>query len=91
MEITVTIPDELARQIIPDGVDPSRQALEGMAVEAYRTHRLTGVQLRRLLGIASRDELDAFLKERGVWLDYTIEDFRREGQLTAPLLAQPHE
>ncbi len=88
MEITVTIPDELYRQIIPEGLDPSRQALEDIAVEAYRAHRLTGSQLRRLLGIPSRHELDGFLKKRGVWLEYTVEDFRREGALTAPLLAQ---
>ena len=44
-------------------------------------------QLRRVLGISSRYELDAFLKKRGVWLEYTLEDFRREGELTAPLLA----
>jgi predicted HTH domain antitoxin len=88
MEITLTIPDELARHIIPEGLDPARQALEGIAVEAYRVHRLTGSQLRRLLGIPSRDELDAFLKKRGVWLEYTVDDFRREGEVTAPLLAQ---
>jgi hypothetical protein len=91
MEITVTIPDEFARQIIPEGLDPSRQALEDMAVEAYRAHRLTGSQLRRVLGIPSRYELDAFLKERGVWLEYTLEDFRREGKLTASLLARQGE
>lgn len=91
MEITLTIPDDLARQIIPEGLDPARQALEDVAVEAYRAHRLTGWQLRSLLGIPSRDELDAFLKRRGVWLEYTLEDFRREGEITAPLLAQRDE
>lgn len=88
MEITVTNPDELARQLISAGLEPARQALEDMAVEAYRAHRLTGSQVRRLLGIRSRYELDAFLKQRGVWLEYTLEDFRREGELTAPLLAR---
>ena len=91
MEITVIIPDELARQIIPEGLDPSRQALEDIAVEAYRAHRLTGSQLRRLLSIPSRNDLDAFLKKRGVWLEYTVEDFRREGEITAPLLAERGE
>jgi hypothetical protein len=83
MEITVIIPDELAGQIIPAGPDPSRQALEDMAVEAYRTHRLTGSQ--------PRYELDGFLKKRGVWLEYTVEDFRREGAITSPLLTQRGE
>ena len=77
MEITVTILDELSSQIILAGLDPARQALEDMAVEAYRAHRLTAAQLRRLLGMPSRYELDAFLKKRGVWLDYTVDDFRR--------------
>jgi hypothetical protein len=91
MQITITIPDELAGQIIPDGLDPARQALEDLAVEAYRAHRLTGSQLRRLLDIPSRYELDGFLKKRGVWLEYTLDDFRREGEITAPLLAQRRE
>jgi hypothetical protein len=86
MTVTIKIPDEFARRIIPEGNDPSRQALEDMAVEAYRSRRLTGAQLRRLLGIRSRYELDGFLKERGVWLEYTLEDFQREGKITAPLL-----
>jgi hypothetical protein len=62
-----------------------------MAVEAYRAHRLTGAQLGRVLGIPSRYELAAFLKERGVWLEYTLEDFRREGEITATLLARQGE
>jgi hypothetical protein len=59
-------------------------------VEAYRAHRLTGAQLRRVLGVPSRYELDAFLKKGGVWLEDTLEDFRREGEITASL-AQPGE
>jgi predicted HTH domain antitoxin len=91
MTVTVEIPDEFAKQLLAEGQEPSRQALEDMAVEAYRAHRLSGAQLRRLLGISSRYELDGFLKKRGVWLDYTLEDFRREGALTAPLLAESPE
>jgi hypothetical protein len=63
-------------------------AFEDMAVEAYRAHRLAGAQLRRLLGIPTCYELDGFLKKRGVWLEYTVEDFRHEGEITAPLLDQ---
>jgi hypothetical protein len=91
VEITLNIPDDLAKQILAEGLDPSRQALEGMAVEAYRAHRLTGSQLRRLLGIRDRHELDAFLKKRGVWLEYTVEDFRREGEITATLAADRNQ
>ena len=34
MQITVELPDEMARQMIPVGVNPARTALEDMAVEA---------------------------------------------------------
>ncbi len=59
------------------GRDPARAALEAIAVEAYRQRRLSGYQLRTLLGIGSRFELDAFLKERQVY-DYTVEDFEQD-------------
>jgi Uncharacterised protein family (UPF0175) len=39
--------------------------------------RLSGFQLRTLLGIPSRWDLDALLKERQVY-DYTIEDFDKD-------------
>lgn len=86
MTITIEIPDEFASHVVKEGADPARQALEDMAVEAYREHRLTGKQLREILGIETRFELDDFLFERKVWLDYSTEDFRREGEIMAELL-----
>ena len=89
MEINVSIPDALATPLIPPGREPSRAALEALALEAYRVRRLTGDQLRTLLGIPSRDQLDAFLKEHQVEA-YTREDFEhdlatiRESDTTAP-------
>ncbi len=77
MQITVELPDEMARQMIPAGVDPARTALEDMALEAYRAHRLTEHQLATLLGMG-RFELDGFLKRREVWLEYTMDDLRQE-------------
>jgi predicted HTH domain antitoxin len=77
MQITVELPDEMARQMIPAGLDPARAALEDMAVEAYRAHRLTEHQLATLLGM-ERYELDGFLKRREVWLESTTDDLRQE-------------
>jgi hypothetical protein len=81
MQVTVEIPDQFARELAPADQDPARTALEAMAIEAYRQHRLTEYQLRQLLGIGSRYELDGFLKEHQVWLDYTIEDYERERRI----------
>jgi len=74
MQITVTLPDDLAAPLLPPGQDPARAALEAIALEAYRQRRVSGYQLRTLLGIPSRYELDGFLKQHEVY-DYTIGDF----------------
>jgi hypothetical protein len=76
MQITVELPDELAARLAP-GQDPSRAALEALGLEAYRQRRITGYQLRMLLGLPSRWDLEAFLKEHQVY-DYTIEDFEKD-------------
>jgi len=80
MQIIVELPDDMAQQIIPAGRDPVRLALEDMAVEAYRARRITEHQLATLLGM-DRYTLDGFLKERQVWLEYTMDDLRREVEL----------
>jgi hypothetical protein len=49
MQVTLTIPDELAAQLIAAGKDPSRAALEALAVEGYRTQRLSENRLASLL------------------------------------------
>jgi predicted HTH domain antitoxin len=79
MQITVELPDDLAQQLIPAGQNPERAVLENVAVEAFRAHRLTEHQLAQLLGM-DRYQLDGFLKERGVWLDYTMADLEQELQ-----------
>jgi hypothetical protein len=77
MQITVDIPDDLAALLTGSGHDLSRAALEAIGLEAYRQRRLSGYQLRTLLGISSRFELDAFLKEHQVE-KYTAEDFEHD-------------
>ena len=77
MQIIISVPDEFAAPLIPPGREPSRAALEALALEAYRERRMTGYQVRMLLGISSRYELDALLKEHKVE-KYTIEDFEHD-------------
>ena len=77
MQFSVELPDELATQLIPEGRDPARKALEDIAIEAYRSHRLTEHQLATLLDI-DRYSLDRLLKQRGVWLDYSMDELRRD-------------
>jgi Uncharacterised protein family (UPF0175) len=77
MHITLDIPDELTASLTPPGQDPSRAALEALGLEAYRQRRISAYQLRMLLGIPSRWDLDAFLKERQVE-SYSAEDFEHD-------------
>ena len=84
MQITLEVPDELAAILAGSGHDLSRAALEAIGLEAYRQRRLSAYQLRTLLGIASRFELDAFLKEHEVE-KYTAEDFDHDLATTREL------
>jgi hypothetical protein len=51
--------------------------LESLALEAYRSRTLTAAQPRRLLGFATRMQVDAFLKEYEVY-DFTVADFEQD-------------
>ena len=79
MRIWLDLPDDVIEQLGANGPDVSRSALEALAIDAYRMNRMTSHQLRELLDIPSQDELDGFLKRHGVPLEYTFEDFEREG------------
>jgi hypothetical protein len=78
MRLTLDLPDELSAALSARGDDFSRAAFEAIALEAYREHRLTTHQLRRLLGFESRYELDGFLKQHEVWLEYTWQDLEQD-------------
>lgn len=78
MTITLELPEEIARQLASQGQDLSRVVLESLALEAYRAHKLSTDQMRRLLGFDTRAELDGFLKEHEVWLDYDLDDLERD-------------
>jgi hypothetical protein len=75
VEVAVTIPDELAAQVISEGKEPSRRTLEALAVEGYRAEQNSEADIRRLLGFEIRMEVHAFLKDRGAFLHYSHEDF----------------
>lgn len=77
--LTIEIPEDLALALGAGDRDLSRTALEAFAIEEYRARRLSDAQFRRLLGI-SRFEADRILQAHGVWLDYSLDDFDREGE-----------
>jgi hypothetical protein len=88
MQVTLDIPDNLAQQLIADGKDPSREALEALAVEGYRTQRLTESEVRRMLGYETRMQVHALLKEHDVYLHYTLADLELDRQASDIYLAK---
>ena|SRR5579875_3649364 len=70
MTITLRIPDELVARL-GDADDVARRALEAFAVAEYQAGRLFESDLCQLLGL-SRDELNGFLKARGISHDHTL-------------------
>ncbi len=85
VEITLNIPDDLARQITPEGSDPARVALEALALEGYRAERLSESAVRQMLGFETRMQVHAFLKQHGVYLHYDLADLEQD-QATAEKL-----
>jgi hypothetical protein len=79
MEVTVHIPDDLARRF-GKASELERRALEALALEEFKLGHLTKPELRRLLGFGTRDALDGFLKSHQVFESYTLADLEQERQ-----------
>ena len=76
--VTVELPESVAERLGSGKMDLSRAALEAIALEGYRSDRLTSFQVMEMLGLETRLELDAFLKEHHIDLEYSFEDLERE-------------
>ena len=87
MQVTLTIPDELAESYLA-GKDPAQAALEAMAVDAYRAQKLTESQIRRMLGYGTRMQVHALLKAHDVPLHYSPEHLALDIQASEQRLAQ---
>lgn len=77
MQVTVEIPDQFVRQLLPAGRDAARSLLEQSVASAYRDARLTTEQVRQLLGFGTRMQVDAFLQQHEI-SDYDAEDFNKD-------------
>ncbi len=88
MEITITIPDDVAAQLQNDCGDISRKILELIAIQGYESEDLTAYDVQKMLGFESRFEVDAFFKAHGLRQDYTLEDLEREKATAATVFGQ---
>ncbi|MGL5082953.1 MAG: UPF0175 family protein [Microcoleaceae cyanobacterium] len=77
MQITITIPDEIAEHLQQRIPDLPRRALESMVAQAYRDELLTHAEVGKILNL-SRWEVDAFLKAARAYLHYNETDLEND-------------
>ena len=80
MQVTLELPEDLAQLLGENSDRLSRVALETLALEGLRAGKITVAPARRLLGIASRYEMDGFLKSHGVMLPLNVGDVERDAE-----------
>ncbi len=87
VEVQISLPEEIAR-MIQNGGDLSRRLLEMAALEGFKSGLLTTAQLQQMLGFESRFDVDGFLKDHGVFFEYSPEDLAQEEETSRMLLAK---
>ena len=78
MDVQLQIPDDVARVIQSQQPDLSRAAVEALALEGYRSERLSEGQVRRMLGFRTRMQVHTFLKAHNVCLNYSIRELEND-------------
>jgi len=78
MRVTIELPEDVAKVLGAKWGDAERGATMCVAIEGYRSGALTQAQVRRMLGLETSMQVDALLKEAGVYLEYTDEDFAQD-------------
>jgi hypothetical protein len=77
MQITIDLPDDIAKHLQQQWENIPRHVLESLVLADYQARVLTLEQVRRLLGYETRFEVHGFLKEHGVSF-YTEQDLEND-------------
>ncbi len=86
MQVAIELPEDIAEGLQAKRKDLPRQALEALALEGYRSGVLTESQVRRMLGFQTRLEVNTFLRDRGVYYNYTPAEIDQEIRTNERLL-----
>jgi len=86
MQLAIELPEDIAEDLRAKWKDLPRHALEAIALEGYRSGALTESQVRRLLGFETRLEVNAFLRDRGVYYKYSRSELDQEIETNERLL-----
>lgn len=80
MQITISLPDNIAQSLEAKWGNLERRLLEDTVVQAYREGAISAGKVRELLGMKTRLEADAFLKGKGIHLAYNEAEFEADIQ-----------
>jgi len=87
MQLKLDLPDDVVRGLEEKWRDLPRGVLESVALEGFRSGALSQEQIRKLLGFATRVDVDRFLKEHGAF-DYTLNDLEQDRETLGRLRSQ---
>jgi hypothetical protein len=79
MDITVHIPDDLARRLGTAG-EVERRALEALALAEYKLGHVTKAELRQMLGFETHEAFDGFLKAHDAFEPESIDERNQDRQ-----------
>jgi len=86
MQFAIELPEDIAEDLRAKWKDLPRHALEAIALEGYRSGALTESQVRRVLGFETRLEVNSFLRDRGVYYNYSPSELDQEIETNERLL-----
>ena len=81
MNITIEIPDDIARHLQARSSNLEARSLKALALEAYRSGALSEAQVQRMLNLSSPWDVESFLQQGQAYPDYTEADL--EGDINA--------
>jgi predicted HTH domain antitoxin len=86
MSISIQIPESLEAVLRSQIGDLDQVAKEALAIEAYRSEKLSIGQVAELLGLTVY-EAEGFMKRRGVPAPFTLADFEHDRATLKQLLS----
>ncbi len=87
MQVSIVLPDEVVFSLQTKWGSLEQHILEMIVIEAYREGSISIGKVRELLGMSTRLEVDSFLKEKGIDLNYDQTDLEADRQTHEQLKA----
>ena len=77
MRVTIDVPDYIEKSFRDSGDDIARATREALAIEGYRTGKISLGDFAEMLEMGSIEALD-WLGRRGIPMNYSLEDLNKD-------------